>query len=151
MIKLNIKIILVIGISLSLLISCREDSTDWTDGLCGIYVASKKGFWLEVNSDNVKVDDISFYFKNKKIIPQRRETGVGSVSFLLKLNLKLRDTLSFRYGKKDYKIYNFSNLKETVIDGSNHERITICRVSTAEINGIKIQDVHNNILSVEVD
>ncbi|MFW0717901.1 hypothetical protein [Pedobacter sp. N23S346] len=122
-----------------------------TNGVCGIFVAGKEGFWLDIHSDDLKADDISFYFKNKKITPQNKEIGVNNMMFFLNLDLKLGDTLSLRYKKKDYKIYDFANSKETAIDGANHEKITICRVATAKINGVKIADVYNNILKVKVD
>ena len=143
---------LIFWIFLMVFISCKEKPKRlFGSGDCGLYVAGKQGFWVGVYSDGLKTEDIAFRFENKKVIPQKMETGFNRIDFFIKIDLKLKDTLSLSYRKNDYKIYDFTNSEETAVDGTNHEKISICRVSTAKINGIKIKDANDNILKVSLD
>ena len=143
---------LILWILLSVLVSCRENPKQLLgNDNCMLYVAGKQGFWVDIYSDGLKVNDITFRSGNKKIIPQKTQAGFNRIDFFLNIDLKLKDTLMLSYRKMDYKIYDFTNAKETAVDGTNHEKISICRVSTAKINGIKIEDANNNILNVSLD
>lgn len=134
------------------LFSCQKTAVKtYNNDDCNIYVAGKKGFWIDIYSKEIKASDITFSVKDKKVIPETKEVGIGNNNFFIKENLKLIDTISLECRGKIYKIYDFENLRENAINGSNHKSIEICRVSTAKINGKTIPDSRNNILKVYLE
>ena len=150
--KLNKTTKIMLWTFLTVFISCAEKPILlYKSSDCKLYVAAKQGFWVKVYSAGLKVNDVEFQFKKRRIIPQKTQIGIDCINFFIDMDLKLKDTLSLSYKKKDYKIYHFTNSEDTAIDGANHEKIGICRVSTAKINGINIQDVNNNVLEVNFD
>lgn len=144
--RLAYLIVLLLSFSCQKTIVKTYDNDD-----CDVYVAGKKGFWIDIYSKSLKENEIEFKFEGKLVIPQNKEIATAHISYFINENLKLQDTLTIAYKGKIYRIYNFKNLKETAIDGSNHKNVEICRVSTAKINGEVIQDSRNNILKVDFD
>ena len=133
-----------------LIISCEKTAVkSYANHDCDKYVASKQGFWIDVSSKSQ--DDVTFKFGGKTIIPKNRELAGNNINYLINAELKVTDTLLIIQNKKEHKIYDFKNLKETATDGSNHKEIEICRVSTAKIDGKPIQDSRNNILKVTLN
>jgi hypothetical protein len=43
-------------------------------------------------------------------------------------------------------VYDFENIEEEGIDGSNHRKIKVCRFCRATINSTIIKDYRNNVL-----
>lgn len=135
-----------------ILFSCQKTVVKTYDNDdCKVYVAGKQGFWIDIHSKNLKENEITFKIGNKDVIPKNKEVEDAHISYFINENLKLNDTISFAYKDKVFKIYNFKNLKEKAIDGSNHKDIEICRVSTAVMNGMAIPDSRNNILKVDIE
>ncbi len=134
-------------IILMLLFSCKKTAVkNDEDDPCEVFVAGKKGFWINLYSKGLQENSVIFRLGNKEVLPKNKETGTGHINYFIDESLQLKDTITIDYKGKGYKIYDFRNLRETAIDGRNHKEIEICRVSTARINGKPIQDSRNNIL-----
>lgn len=147
--KLNRIVYLMV---LILLFSCKQTVVKtYENDNCEVFVAGKKGFWIDVYSTGLQENSVVFRLGNKNIITKKTESGIGNMSYFITESVKLKDTLAINYKGKIYRIYDFKNLKETAIDGKDHKHIEICRVSTARINGKPIQDSRNNVLSVVLE
>ena len=118
---------------------------------CEVFIAGKKGFWINIYSKGLQENSINFRLGDKDIIIKKTEIGIGNIDYFINESIELKDTVAIDYKEKVYKIYDFKNLKETAIDGRNYKDIEICRVSSARINGRLIQDSRNNILKVVLD
>jgi len=131
-----------------ILISCENTLSETNDEICETYVAGNKGFWLDVYAEDLKDDELTFTLNKGKITPKSKEIGLVKTGFFITDCVKLSDTLSVAYKSKVYKIYDFKNLTEIALNGSNHKKNKICRVSTAKVNGKIIPDSDNNVLKM---
>ena len=148
-IKLNSIAYLIV---LMLLFSCKQTAVKtYEDHDCEVFVAGKKGFWIEIDSKGLQEKNVAFRLGNKGIVAKETEIGTDNINYFISEAVRLKDTLAIDYKGKVYKIYDFKNLIETAIDGKDHKDIKICRVSTARINGKSIQDSRNNILRVVLE
>jgi hypothetical protein len=85
MLKSNRILKLIFWILLTVFISCREKPKQlFGNGNCGLYVSGKQGFWVDIYSDGLKVNDITFGSGNKKVIPQKHKlTSIILIFFLI--------------------------------------------------------------------
>lgn len=139
-----------IFLSVFIIFSCKESiSKTYSDKDCETYVSAKTGFWIEINSKNITKEEITFStIDNKKIYPKKIISSSNRISYFINNPIKLSDTINVFYKEKKYALYDYVNITEVAIDGSNHKKINICRISTARINDKKIKDSGNNILKI---
>lgn len=148
MLKQNKKNILL---SFLFFVSCKETTKQsFSLSDCEKYIAAKQGFWIDISSSNINENNITFCYGHKKIIPQKINRKEGHFIFFVKDPIQLNDTIKILYNNEKYDLYNFTNITEMAINGSNHEKVNICRVSKAKINKNIIHDSNNNILKFEI-
>lgn len=137
---------------LILLFSCtRTNRKIYNSEDCKKYIAAKQGFWIRISSDLQKGSDVRFRQGHRYLIPQKiKKESINQTYYYLTDDIKLTDTLTMTYGEKKYNIYDFKNVIETATDGSNHEKVDICRIATATINGAIIKDSNDNVLPIKV-
>lgn len=149
--KLN-KFFRYIFIPTLVIISCSENiSKVYSDKDCETHVSAKTGFWIEIHSKNISKEEIDFTNNNQKIFPEKALPVYSGINFFIKAPIKLKDTINILHKGKKYLLYDFSNITEVAIDGNNHKKINICRISTAKINGKEIKDSNNNILKIVLE
>lgn len=136
-----------------LLLSCREPVTQtFSTQSCDKYVAAKMGFWIGIDAKAPIKREVRFLKDSFEIIPIGKDrVSSHRINYFLKCSLKLSDTLTMVYQKQHYKIYDFTNVKERATASENHERLIICRISTAKINGMPIKDCRDNMLKIKLN
>jgi len=129
--------------------SCKKTAVNnYSKKDCEKYVAAKNGFYLDIYLKNINERKILFNLSDKQFFPEMRDKDFIKASFFISEKIKLSDTMECIIDDESFKIYDFKNITETAVDGSDHKKIEICRISTAEINGIAIPDSRNNILKI---
>jgi len=139
-------------IYLLLLFSCQQPVVkNYENDNCEVFVAGKKGFWIDIYAKDIQKNEVVFKLRNKEIKSRHEKSEAGNINYFIRENVQIKDTLAIEYKGKIYNIYGFMNQKETAIESKEHKAIGICRVSSAWLNGKLIQDSGNNVLKVVLE
>jgi len=126
---------------------------------CNTYVAGGEGFWISFKNFSKKysekdLNNLRIYVKNKdvKYIKENLEDYLYANNYNIGISEKifLEDTIVVNIKSQFIKIYDFANIIEEGYNQS-HNKVRVCRYSKATINGQKMEDEGNNIITINFE
>ncbi|HEX8575036.1 MAG TPA: hypothetical protein VF677_01960 [Flavobacterium sp.] len=144
--KLNRSLLLLI--IYFIISNCKYEKSE-----CDKYVASGNGFLISFkNYSKIDLKNLKISYREFIIEPKFDKASfypyLENKNLSIKNKILLKDTLYINIEDKKLKIYDFKNAIDEGYD-EEHNKIKVCRVATAKINGIELNDQNNNLIVVD--